>query len=71
MAMIWELPSWSHDELTEEQKKRYEVVAVGKAIVSSRTNFRVTCNVCGKVLHPCTNGPSYHMETHSEKCKAV
>jgi len=68
MTSIWELPSWSEKQLTDEQKRKYTIESVGTSTHSSRATFEVTCNECGERLHPYTNNPGFYIELHDQKC---
>lgn len=65
---IFELPSWSEEEISKEQKDKYHIMAVGESIHSCRTTFEVQCNTCCKILHTNTNNPSHYIEIHDRIC---
>lgn len=64
MPSIYDLPSWSRDELTESQKKQFKTTEVGESLNSLRTTFEVSCDKCGEILHPQTNNPSAYIDGH-------
>lgn len=67
MPSIFDLLSWTRDELTAEQQYQFRTEAVGESSYTLRTTFKVICTNCNKVLHSNTNNPSVYIDQH--KCE--
>jgi hypothetical protein len=65
MSSIFE--SWKPETMTEQQRHRYNVEAVGDSLYTCRTRFRVMCKECGVELHAATTGPWFYMYVHDSR----